>query len=288
MKLLKKITYLDGTRKIYFCGIKIRSFYQPVGLPDFTYDIKKYLGVKNCKNLRNLILGSSHGRDCFIPGNFDFNLSNTSLDLYRIWKLYSWTVKHNGKDLKNIIIVWSVFHPGLQLEKTKEYNRCIPYKGLYNIDYACELPVDDSFGIRLLNKQKKDVVCPNNFRGVATYGKKHFFEPTKELVQKHIKNTKRNNNQIQYLQKIADLSHKKKQKLYIVLPPYRSDYLKYLSNNKDVYFELFRFLDKNQDVKLLDFQYDKDFKYSDFDSCDHCNKSGAEKLTKKIKKEIRK
>lgn len=286
MKLIRKITYLDGIRKIYFCGLRIWTYYKPVGLPNFSYDIKKYMGVKNCKNLRNLILGSSHGRDCFVPGRFDFNLSNSSLDMYRIWNLYSWVVKYNGKNLKKVFVVWSVFHAGLQLEKTKEYNRCIPYKGLYNIDYAVPFPVDDSYGIKLLNEQKKEVVCPSSFRGRATYNMKHFYEPTKELVKKHLKNTMRNNNQIQYLQNIVDLANKKKHQVYVILPPYRSDYLKYLPDDKIVYRELFDFLDKNKNVKLLNFQHDSDFVYNDFDSPDHCNEKGGLKLTQKIKSAI--
>ena len=282
MKFFKKVTYLDGKRNVYFCGIKIWSYYKPVGLPDFTYDIKKYIAVNKCKNIKNLILGSSHGRDAFIPGIYDFNLSNSSLDMYRIWKLYEYVVNNNGKNLEKIIIVWSVFHAGLQLEKTKEYNRCIPYKALYNIDYALPFPVDDTFGLELLNKQKNTVFCPDDFRGQATYNLKHFYEPTKVLVEKHLKNTRRNNNKILYLQKIADLTNIKKQKLYIVLPPYRSDYLKYLPSDNEVFRDLFKFLDQNKNVKLLNFLHDKDFKYTDFDSPDHCNLIGGKKLTKKI------
>ena len=61
-----------------------------------------------------------------------------------------------------------------------------------------------------------------------------------------------------------------------------------MPDKHEIYFELFDFLNKNKDVKLLDFQFDKDFKDSDFDSPDHCDKSGGEKLTKKIKNAIRK
>jgi hypothetical protein len=288
MKLFKKVTYLDGSRKLYFCGIKIWSFYEPVGLPDFKLDIKKFLAVKNCKNLKNLVLGSSHGRDCFIPGKYDFNLSGSSLDMYRIWKLYSWVVKNNGKKLKNIIIVWSVFHAGLQLEKTKEYPRCISYKALYKINYALPLPMNDAVGLKSVKEQSEIASCPKDYRGQASYTGKHFYEPAKVLVKKHLKNTNRDNNQIQYLQKIVDAAKKHKHKVFVVLPPYRSDYLKYLPNDEIVYRELFDFVAKNKDVKLLNFQHDKDFKYSDFDSSDHCNEIGAIKMTKKLNKAIRK
>jgi len=288
MKLFRKTTNLDGTRKIYFCGIKIWSYYKPIGEPDFRFDILKYMAVKKCKNLRNLVLGSSHGRDCFIPSKYDFNLSNSSLDMYRIWKLYQYVVKHNGKDLKNVIVVWSVFHAGLQLEKTREYARCIPYKGLYKIDYAMPFPEDDKYGLSILQKQIADVSCPSDFRGRATYKLEHFNEPTDVLVSKHVKNTTRNNHQIDYLQKIAELAQKHKHKMYVILPPYRRDYLECLPNDNEIYHELFDFIDKNKTVKLLNFQRDSDFQYGDFDSPDHCNESGGIKMTKKINQVIHK
>ena len=93
----------------------------------------------------------------------------------------------------------------------------------------------------------------------------------------------RNNNQIKYLGDIVKLARQKHHKVYVVLPPYRSDYLKCLPEESIVYRELFDFLKENPDVKLLNFQLSSDFKDSDFDSPDHCNKSGGLKLTKKIK-----
>ena len=288
MKLFRKITLINGKRIIYFCGIKVWSYYKPIGEPDFKYDILKYMAIKKCDNLQNLVLGSSHGRDCFIPSKYDFNLSASSLDMYRIWKLYEYVVKHNADNLRKIIIVWSVFHAGLQLEKTKEYARCIPYKALYGIDYALPLPENDGFAIEILNRQTKEVICPTGFRGKATYKLNHFDEPTAVLVAKHVKNTKRNNHQINYLQKIADLAQKSGHKMYVVLPPYRKDYLGCLPNEIEIYHELFDFLDKNKNVKLLNFQHDEDFEYDDFDSPDHCNECGGIKMTEKINKAINK
>ena len=283
MKLFKKITDIDGTRKIYLFKIPVWSYYKPVALPDFSYDIMKFKGLTQCEDLKNLILGSSHARDGFIPSKNDFSLANSSQDLYRASKLYEYVVKHNGQELRNVILFWSVFHPGLELEKTREFVRCIPYKGLYGIDYATKLPIDDKKGMDILNKQIKTVICPTGFRGQATYNLEHFKEPTDVLVSKHLKNTMRNNNQIKYLGDIVKLARQKHHKVYVVLPPYRSDYLKCLPEESIVYRELFDFLKENPDVKLLNFQLSSDFKDSDFDSPDHCNKSGGLKLTKKIK-----
>lgn len=285
MQIFNKIRELDGHRKIYFCGVCILSYHKRIKTPDFSYDIMKFMGATHCRNLRNLVLGSSHGRDGFVPGKYDFNLSNSSLDLYRIWHLYKYVAEHNNKDLKNIIVFWSVFHPGLQLEKTREWTNCIPYKGLYNIDYAFPLPMNDEFSINMLNKQASVFVCPPNFRGKSNYSKGHNTK-TDVLVQKHLKNTMRNNNQIKYMANIVKLARKKGHNVFVVLPPYRSDYLRCLPPDSVVYRELFEFLNKNQDVALLNFQNDSRFTDSDFNSPDHCNEVGGRKLTKLIKNAI--
>ena len=287
MKIFKKVRHLGDKRDIYFCGIKIFSYHRRIVLKDASYAILKFMAVQKCKDLENLVLGSSHGRDGFIPGDKDFNLSNSSLDMYRIWNLYKFVVEHNGKNLKNVIVFWSVFHAGLQLEKTKEFSKCIPYKYLYGIDYASDFPANDKYAIQKIKQQQKDIICPDDFRGKSTYDT-HHGESAETLVSKHLKNTMRNNNQIQYLDNIAKLAKRKNHKLYVVLPPYRSDYLKFLPKDKIVYRELFDFLDKNKNVKLLNFRRDKDFKDSDFDSPDHCNENGGIKLTKKINRAIKK
>ena len=287
MRIFHKVRELDGRRKIYFLGMRIMTYRKHVKIPDFSNEIMKYLSVTHCKNLQNLVLGSSHARDAFVPGMYDFNLSGSSLDLYRIYHLYKYVAKHNSKNLKRVIVFWSVFHAGLQLEKTQEWTKCIPYKKLYDIDYAFPLPVDDRFLLDALENQMHGFVCPNNFRGKSLYNQNHE-SPTKVLVEKHVKNTTRNNNQIQYLENIAKLAKKNHHELYVVLPPYRSDYLQFLPDDKIIYRELFEFLKRNNHVKLLNFQHDNDFKDSDFNSPDHCNENGGKKLTRKIRSAVRK
>ncbi|MBO4626010.1 MAG: hypothetical protein J5679_01895 [Alphaproteobacteria bacterium] len=267
--------------------MRIFTYTKKPKIPDFTHEIKKYMSVTKCSNLRNLVLGSSHGRDGFIPGNYDFNLSGTSLDLWRIWNLYKYVVKHNGKNIKRVIVFYSVFHPGLQLERTQEWTKCIPYKKLYDIDYAFPLPVDDTFMLNALDDQIKKFTYQPGFRGKSSYGANHN-SPVADLVEKHLKNTMRNNNQIQYLENIAKLAREKHHKMYVVLPPYRSDYLKLLPDDKTVFHELFEFLTRTPDVTLLNFEHDQDFQDDDFDSPDHCNENGGKKLTTKIRTAIRK
>ncbi len=284
MKIFYKERLSNGRRHIYFCGIKIASYCKKptIDISMFKSDIIKHKALLYCDNVITIILGSSHGRDGYIPDKKSLNLANSSQDLYRAYKVYEYVIKQNDKNLQNIILFWSVFHPGLQLEKTQEYLKCVPYKAFYNIPYLFDFPIKDNLYIKSIKKEYKKTQLPPNYRGKSLWNINHDYEITSELVAKHIKNTKRNNNQIQWVQKILDLAHKHNHRLYIVLPPYRSDYLNCLPADKDIYFELLNFLDKNSDVKLLNFQRDKDFHDSDFDSADHCNEKGAKKLTDKI------
>jgi hypothetical protein len=287
VKLFYKKRLFDGHRQIYCCGIKIFSYHKELSLPDYSFDVMKFKGLMSCKNIKNLVLGSSHGRDGFVPDASDYNLSNSSLDLYRIWKLYEYVVNNTKHDIKNVIIFWSVFHAGLQLEKTREFQRCASYKRLYNIEYASPYPTDDTKALKKVDELMHTVVCPENFRGQSLYNINHNTN-TQQLVAKHLKNTNRQNDQIQHLKSIIKLARQQKHNVFIVLPPYRSDYLSFLPDDKKTYSELLKLLRYNRDVKLINLQRDTDFTDNDFESADHCNYDGGIKLTRKIKQFINK
>ncbi len=95
---------------------------------------KKHLSLENNINkIQTLVLGSSHGHYAFLPKEeTEFNLSIRSQDLYYSYKLYQ---KYASKlsNLKNIILFYSVFSPGFEIEKTSNRFLCIPYIFIYNI-----------------------------------------------------------------------------------------------------------------------------------------------------------
>lgn len=285
MKIFKKVRYPNGRRHIYLMGIKIISYRKDksICVSMFKSDIYKYKAFTNCNSVDTVILGSSHGRDGYTPTDTSFNLANSSQDLYRAAKVYEFitTMPSKCNKIKNIVLFWSVFHPGLQLEKTREYLKCIPYKLFYNANYAFDFPIDDRKILCKLRTALKKTPVSREYRGESFYDVAHN-DDTAMLVEKHIKNTKRRNNQIQYLHDMAVLGNKYKHNIYIVLPPYRQDYLDCLPDDKDIYFELFEFLATHPEIKLLNFQRDGDFIADDFDSADHCNIRGAQKLSNKI------
>jgi len=283
MKIFSKTRLPNGYRDIYFCGIKVFSYFNKSQIPDYRRDVYTFRALNNCKKLKTLIVGSSHGRDAFIPSIDECNLSNSSQDLYRMYKLYEYVVEHNGRNLKNVLVFWSVFHPGLQLEKTKNCLHCVPYKFLYDIDYACEMYPIDARVIKNIEKLMADITVPDNYRGKSFYTPSTSNDTAEKVAAGHIKNAMRNNNQIQYLGKIVDLARRHKHNVYVVLPPYRQDYQNCLPVDDEIYFELFNFLKHHRNVRLLNFQHDADFDDADFRNSDHCSERGGRKLTRKIK-----
>ena len=296
MKIFRKEEKFNGRVHLYVFGFKVFSYKKVVIATDFTQeqlvdiDIAKYRGlIRNKDSIHTIILGSSHARNGFLPIDGEFNLGLSSQDLYRSYHLYKWIVKHRFH-LKNIVLFYSVFHPGLQLEKTKEAWKCIPYKYLYNIPYAYRLPK------HLQNmKREMKIYCKSaNINVSSAYKGEYSYEEitdfatltAKELVEKHLKNNRRNNHQNKYLVKMIKLAHKSNHNMYIVTPPYRQDYLDCLPDYNEVNKELLNIINMFPDVKILNFQNDEDFEDDDFKDSDHLNKKGGIKLSAKIRERM--
>jgi len=287
----------DHTR-FYLFGLKLISF--RTGLFDLSYirrmetsyvrDIKifKFLS-QNKPAFSTLILGSSHARDDFVCDEQSFNLSGASLDLYRIYHLYLWAMKNNPSFVQNVIVFYDVFSPGLQLEKTKHALRCVPYKLFYQIPYAFELTAETvkkekSFIKKLKKAYDKMPAIESFYRGNAEQVQyPEGSEGIQKKVEGHLKNNTRCNNQTKYIEKFAKETQKRGQNLYVITPPYRSDYSSLLPPYETLFAELLQVLQKNPNVILLNFQNDTDFDDTDFYDADHLNNKGALKLTEKIK-----
>ena len=285
MNKLYQIERTDGHIRVYLFGMRI---YSGTCLSEpFLLDVKKFKALKNRKEIQTLILGSSHGRDGFLADSSSFNLSGSSLDLYRIYHLYC-HVQNLNFSLKNIIIFYDVFHPGLQLEKTKEALRAVSYNFLYKIPLA--FPINEKvhkkeklYLKKLEQELHKKEKTDDTYYGNVDYPLSRKQEiSTEDLVSKHLKNNLRGNNQNQYIEAIAEETLKHGQNLFVVTPPYRSDYLKKLPSWKETFKELLETAKKYPSMKILNFQNDPDFNDTDFYDADHLNKNGAEKLTQKI------
>lgn len=290
-KLFGKQRFDNGKRSIYFCGKKLFSyskhFYTEISV--FNIDIKKHHAyIKNKEYVKTLVLGASTGRDGFLPSEIsEFNLGSSSQDLYRTYNLYKWCINSDAKNLKNIIIFFDVFTPGLQLEKTSEAYKAIMHKCLYDIPYAFKLHRKYRRFEKICNKHFQSAqVQTDNYYGQSFYDTSGNESDVQNIVQKHMKNNQRKNNQIAYLDKLATLANRYNHNIYIVIPPYRDDYRKHLPEHDVVFQELHDFIKRHKNITLLDFMADDNFNHCDFNDCHHLNKNGATKLTAAIKTKI--
>ena len=57
MKIFAKTRLPNGCRDIYFCGIKVFSYFNKSQIPDYRSDVYKFRALNNCKKLKTLIVG---------------------------------------------------------------------------------------------------------------------------------------------------------------------------------------------------------------------------------------
>lgn len=237
----------------------------------------------NAESIKFLALGSSHGAYGFNP-DIDksfFNLCSTSQDLYYSYNLYEYCCNHL-KNLDSVLLFYSVFSPGFELQKTIDSHICAYIKLIFGINYKDEdkqklkFYLDDAKWVLKKSKQIKD--CSQgytpSFRFLTDY-------PLEKRISTHLRENKRENQQHDYLEKIIELTRKNEHKLYIIIPPCRSDYRENMPSSDELFKKLHDLTSKTN-IKIFNFYKDKEFVWDDFGDFDHLNKMGADKLSKKI------
>lgn len=233
--------------------------------------------------LEMLALGSSHGAYSFIPEIIQknsFNLCSTSQDLYYSYQLYK-KVSNSHPQLKTIVLFYSVFSSGFEIEKTNERSICSYFMYLYKIESKFK-----SNDLILKAKRCKIYRKPQNvFEKIDNgflYHKNNTLDgfDVNERVNRHLRENKRKNDQITYLIQLINDCNKNEQRLVIVLPPVRKDYKQLVPSNAfDKLFEL----EKQYHFKFIDFFNSNLFDNNDFFDCDHVNLNGAVKLSNHLK-----
>ena len=255
--------------------------------------VYKYFGyLQNAQNAHTLILGSSHLANGYYPQEGEYNFALPSQDLYYAYNLYK---KLNQKSLKNIIIAFSVFTPGLSIVKTKCADFCVPYKVLMNIDYQDleEAKCKNLFELeknieKEIESYKKNLKIPENYYGnlLRFPSAKFNSEKAQKRALGHYKNNQREISQIDFCEKIIEEARANNQKVYFVLPPCTNEYRKALPETKKVFEVLYEFVEQNENAKILNY-YDNDlFDKSEYSNEDHLNKKGAVKLAKLVREDI--
>jgi hypothetical protein len=266
-KFLKKILKINTISLDEDWGRRL--FYKKVGL------------LNRAQNIETLVLGSSHG-DYGFDSNLcenSYNMCYTSTDLYCCYELYK-LFAFQMPNLKNIVLFYSVFSPGFELEKTNEYQIAVFFKLLFNIPYK-ERYYLKKFEKKFSNflKSISEENVHNNYLG---YDKLNiFFDEDYGALKRaktHLRENLRGNDQTKYVEKILHLTKENRHDLIIVISPAREDY----RNSLPEFDELFKDLNSIKNIKVLNFYNDNDFDNNDFGDFDHLNHNGAKKLTMKI------
>lgn len=253
----------------------------------------KIEGLKHKGTIKTLILGSSHLANGYWAEDEEYNLSMPSQDLYYAYNLYK---EFNNSNIKNIVIAFSVFTPGLSIIRTICSDFCIPYKVLLDIPYQDnEVAIKKQLYLKE-NKCKTEIEeYKKNFKieypcngNLLRYPHKKFNKKKAcDRALKHLKNNKRENSQMHYCVDIIELATKNNQNIFFVLPPTTKTYREVLPPKEIIFKELINVVQNYSNAKILNY-FDTDYfdEVKDFTNEDHLNRQGAIKLASFVRKEI--
>lgn len=251
--------------------------------------LKKKIGFERCiTKIDTLILGSSHGQYAYVPKNGEYNLCLPSQDLYYSYALYK---KYAGKlkNLKKIILFYSVFSCGYELIKGKEDFRCFHYEQIFGIKpnhraYIGNLHAKYNRFLSYIQEKAQMLRVAKNYCGQNpdTKGKNVWrigkIAP-QERAKGALKHNRRGYTQDKYIEKLVCLAQKHNVKVDVVLSPTHTEYKRCLPSEEQLFAHLFALLKLYPSVQLIDFYSRNDFTDDEWWDYDHLNPSGAKKFT---------
>jgi len=208
-----------------------------------------------------------------------YNLGLTSSDLHACYNLYV-NYRNDLSNLKNVIIYASVSIFGFSLMKTSECYRAVTYKHFFNIPYQEEHLINPKFEkwIKERCSNLSKIELEQDYNG---YEKKTYYGtniPTYERARTHLRENRRDPDQLSWLKNLNDLVQKDNRRLIVVIPPFRSDYKRLLPNESTLFKKLYKF----EEIKILNLYNLDIINDDDFGDMDHLNEQGAKKLTNEI------
>lgn len=247
---------------------------------------------KNQDSLSTIVLGSSHGHYGLDPTriNNTCNLCTPSQDLKYSFLLYRKAVL-GCKNLRYVILFYSFFSPGHEVEKSPSES----VVGVaINEQFDLGLRFDNDRLLLLSNKAKDfkpNFLSPTEFE--APFPPKHI----ESIPCSYGANNRANDHlrlnikldALPYLYQIFGLASLLNHKVFIVLPPYRSDYAKFmLTGGGDRYRGLDIAIQKVDSYfwpVVLDFFSNQNFHENDFLDFDHLDPlgDGPRKLSEMVK-----
>lgn len=197
------------------------------------------------------------------------------------------------QNLKNVVIAFSVFSPGYDLQKTKLGGDCVAYKQIFGIDYQSlkvaseknffnlEREVDKAVRRKMRIKWALRAITKNPYPK-KTSNKNFQTEEIKQRAEKHLKNNQREPDQMQHFLELLDETHKNKQKVFVVVTPVMKIFRDYLPPKEQLFKKATDVCAKFSNVEVLNFYDCEEFLPNMFLDPDHVNKQGAILLTEKI------
>lgn len=249
-----------------------------------TYVYKKKLGLLACADqIESLALRGSGADYAFFDqtNGPNYNLGLTSSDLHATYQLYKNSIDFLPK-LQNIIVFFPPFAPGFELTKTSEKYRYVAYGHFFDIPYQDARDISRKIERRII-KNCESLTAPNIpilYRG---YDKKKYLGSGTDVVERaktHLRENQREPDQMCWLNKMIELADQLGHRIWIVIPPVRSDFKNELPKSEVLFSKLYN-MDIGQHT-ILDFYDDDKFDDSDMGDTDHLNEKGAIKITAEV------
>ena len=255
-----------------------------------------YFVYKKIHDYETLALGSSH--IClYIPDNNGINLGMASQDLYYSYEMYK-LLNNENKNIKNIILSFSVFTPGHCLIKTRENKLTVLYKTLFGIDYQYPevakqkyLHIFEKLYKSKIEKYVKNTTADISYRGGMP---ENYFvtsnidaTETQKVALKHYKNNQRSESQMYLLERLIQDTKERKQNLYLIISPVPDVYRNCLPDKQTLFKELYSKIHNHAHVKLVDMYDSELFRKEDFYDGHHVNLIGAKKATQIINEALK-
>lgn len=287
-KIKKGLAKIGYNGKLYKAISQLTRYYQQMSIINdsfINYVKKKKMSFDFHRNdIKVLALRGSNADYGFYPDYIDdaFNLGLTSSDLYITYQMYINNLKDLPK-LKTVIVYYSIFANGLTLSKTVERYRQVVYNYYFNIQFQDPTDFDERRVnyVRTMCEHASEIEIDAKYWGYET--KTGFLTvDASQRVKTHIRENRREPNQLLWLEKLSYAIDRDGKHLFIVITPYRSDYKQVLGAEK-VFQKLFDIKFPNS-TQILDFYNSPIFTDSDMGDTDHLNEQGAKKLTLEIKK----
>ena len=235
--------------------------------------------------IETLVVGSSHAECGFYETPRDINFGIPSQDLYYSYQLYMKSLLM-FPNLKRVVLFYSDFSDGNEEERSMFLEESAKYMQYFGIPpknpvFYADKQIDLCPKFAPYEVKTPDFDDPYPFPFPANAPSP---ESVKIRVEKHLKGAFRGSNQTMFVERIIRSVLEEGLDLTIVVAPVRADYLSFVPADAKPFEKLENLLKKyDGKVRYLNCWRDTDFTDADFTDCDHLNRSGAEKLTAKIR-----